>query len=56
MGRITSIAFPFLVVNSEKYIFSPNVLKTGEQLYSAFVKLKDTIQDNYYRYLQQLIG
>jgi hypothetical protein len=37
------------VVNSEKYIFSPNVLKTGEQLFMSFLKLKEAIQDTYFR-------
>ncbi len=38
---------PYILVNSEKYIFSANVLATGEQLYTAFVKLKMFLRDVY---------
>lgn len=34
---------PFIVVNGEKYIFSPNILKHGEELLRSFINLKDFI-------------
>lgn len=39
---------PFIIVNSEKYIFSTNVLITGDKLYSSFLKLKDFLREAYY--------
>ncbi len=39
--------FPYIVVNSEKYVFSPNVLRSGEQLYATFLRLRDYIRDSY---------
>lgn len=39
---------PFIIVNSEKYVFSTNVLISGDKLFSAFIKVKDTLRDTYY--------
>ncbi len=50
LSLFTALGFPYIVVNSEKYIFSPNVLRAGEKLFSAFLKLKDSIHDVYNTY------
>ncbi len=42
--------FPFLWVNSEKYVFSKDVLKAAQELYVAFDKIKHTIRNIYNRY------
>eukprot|EP00826_Nyctotherus_ovalis_P034135 TRINITY_DN2800_c0_g1_i3.p2 TRINITY_DN2800_c0_g1~~TRINITY_DN2800_c0_g1_i3.p2 ORF type:complete len:125 (+),score=32.41 TRINITY_DN2800_c0_g1_i3:79-453(+) len=39
---------PFIIVNSEKYVFSTNVLISGDKLFSAFIKVKDALRDTYY--------
>lgn len=39
---------PFIIVNSEKYVFSTNVLITGDKLFSSFIKLKNVLRDTYY--------
>lgn len=49
------IGFPYIVVNSEKYIFSSNVLKSGEQLLTSFGKLRDKIRDIYHRFCEESI-
>lgn len=49
------IGFPYIVVNSEKYIFSPNVLKAGKQLYYHFSTLRNFIRDLYNRYFSNFI-
>ena len=42
--------YPYIVVNSEKYIFSPNVLRAGEKLFYYFGRLKDYIKKLYNLY------
>lgn len=42
--------FPYILVNSEKYIFSPNVLKAGEKLATSLAHLRDNIREIYNRY------
>eukprot|EP01022_Parablepharisma_sp_SALTPOND_P024255 TRINITY_DN533_c4_g1_i1.p1 TRINITY_DN533_c4_g1~~TRINITY_DN533_c4_g1_i1.p1 ORF type:complete len:896 (+),score=108.64 TRINITY_DN533_c4_g1_i1:6026-8713(+) len=42
--------YPYIIVNSEKYIFSPNVLRAGEKLFYSFGRLKDSIKDLYNMY------
>ncbi len=44
------IGFPFLWVNSEKYIFSADVLKSAKDLYHTFGKLKHVLRNIYTRY------
>eukprot|EP00826_Nyctotherus_ovalis_P016417 TRINITY_DN1474_c0_g2_i4.p1 TRINITY_DN1474_c0_g2~~TRINITY_DN1474_c0_g2_i4.p1 ORF type:complete len:463 (-),score=158.61 TRINITY_DN1474_c0_g2_i4:150-1538(-) len=39
--------FPYIVVNGEKYIFSSNVLRYGEQLAETFRVLKDRVIELY---------
>jgi len=39
--------FPYIIINDEKYIFSPNVLRYGEQLINSFITLKDCILELY---------
>jgi len=38
---------PYILVNSEKYVFSSGVLHSGEQLYISFVKIKELLRDTY---------
>ncbi len=42
--------YPYIVVNSEKYIFSPNVLRAGEKVFYSFGKLKGSIKELYNLY------
>lgn len=42
--------FPYILVNGEKYIFSSNVLKAGDNLVMSFVHLKEYFQEIYNRY------
>lgn len=37
--------FPFLWVNSEKYIFSPNVLNSAKELFAFFGKIKHVLRN-----------
>jgi hypothetical protein len=39
---------PFIIVNSEKYVFSTNVLITGDKLFSSFIRLRNVLRDTYY--------
>jgi len=39
--------YSYIIVNSEKYIFSSNVLKAGERLFNIFEILRDYIKDLY---------
>jgi len=39
--------YSYVIVNSEKYIFSSNVLRAGEKLFACFETLKDFIKDVY---------
>lgn len=45
--------FHYLWVNSEKYEFSPHVLKAAEELFSFFCNIKHIIRNVYNRYLFQ---
>ena len=47
--------FPYIIVNSEKYIFSPNVLQTGERLFSSFIRLKEHLRDTYSMFCEENI-
>ena len=48
---------PYILVNSEKYIFSANVLHTGKKLFESFAKLKTSLRDVYEMYyFLELIG
>ena len=38
-------SYSYIIVNSEKYIFSPNVLQTGNKLYNSFENLRYLIKD-----------
>ena len=38
-------SYSYIIVNSEKYIFSPNVLRTGNKLYNSFENLRYLIKD-----------
>jgi hypothetical protein len=42
-----------LWVNSEKYVFSPDVLKAGEQLFTSFCKIKHLIRSIYNRICEE---
>jgi hypothetical protein len=42
--------FPYILVNSEKYIFSPNVLNAGEKLAGSLTNLRNSIREIYNRY------
>ena len=37
--------FPHLWVNGEKYVFSEDVIKAGNQIFRAFLNLRDTVSD-----------
>jgi hypothetical protein len=39
--------YSYVIVNSEKYIFSPNVLRAGQKLFAYFETLKDFVKDIY---------
>ena len=41
--------FPFLWVNSEKYIFSPSVLNSAKELFASFGKIKHILRSTYNR-------
>ena len=45
--------FPFLWVNSEKYIFSPNVLNSAKELFSSFSKLKHVLRNIFNRVCEE---
>lgn len=40
-------SYSYVVVNSEKYIFSSNVLRVGEKLFGCFETLKELVKDIY---------
>jgi len=42
--------YPYIIVNSEKYIFSSNVLRSGDRLFYTFSRLKDLIKNSYQLY------
>ena len=37
--------FPHLWVNGEKYVFSEDVIKAGNQVFRAFLTLRDIVSD-----------
>ena len=39
--------YSYVIVNSEKYIFSSNVIRTGKKLFGSFEVLRDSIKDIY---------
>lgn len=45
--------YPFLCVNSEKYLFSKDVIKHGNDLFTVFLKLRNFIKDFYYKFVKQ---
>ena len=45
--------FPFLWVNSEKYIFSTNVLTAAKDLFSSFGKIKHVLRNIYNRICEE---
>ena len=45
--------FPFLWVNSEKYIFSTNVLNAAKELFSSFGKIKHVLRNIYNRICEE---
>ena len=44
------LAFPYLWVNGEKYIFSKDVIDAGKSLFNNFCKIIEDIKDSYQRY------
>ena len=46
------IAFPYLWVNGEKYIFSNEVLESGKRLFNSFCKIQHVIRNVYTRACQ----
>lgn len=47
------LGFPYLWVNSEKYVFSPEVLDAGAKLVEAFYKVQHVIRHAYSRTMQE---
>ena len=47
------IAFPYLWVNGEKYIFSSEVIESGKQLFSSFRNMQYVIRNLYTRACQE---
>jgi len=45
--------FPFLWVNSEKYIFSTNVLNSAKELFTSFGKIKHVLSNTYNRICEE---
>ena len=43
------IAFPYLWVNGEKYIFSNEVLESGKRLFNSFCKIQHVTRNAYTR-------
>jgi hypothetical protein len=43
------IAFPYLWVNGEKYIFSSEVLESGKRLFNSFCKIQHVARNAYTR-------
>lgn len=43
------LAFPFLYVNGEKYVFSKEVLEAGQGLFNNFCKIIFLVKDAYQR-------
>lgn len=49
LGYNDCIAFPYLWVNGEKYIFSNEVLESGRRLFGAFCKIQHVCRNVYTR-------
>jgi len=45
-----ALGFPFLWVNSEKYVFPEEILKAAEDLFNSFCRIKHVIRNIYNRY------
>ncbi len=46
---LNSLAFPYLWVNGEKYVFSKEVIDAGRNLFNNFCKVLYLIKDSYQR-------
>ncbi len=46
-NRGKDVGFPYLWVNGEKYMFTPKVLKAGEDLFVAFCRARQCVRTTY---------
>lgn len=50
------LAFPYLWVNGEKYLFTKEVLAAGTTLLSSFTRLQNVLRNVYTRVCQESLG